>query len=140
MSLGLVARVLVLGMLFGFILVKSQVVSWYRIQEMFHFQSFYMYGIFVTGIATAAAGVALVRAFNLRAVDGSGLALQRFQPPLLRYVFGGLIFGIGWALTGICPGPIAALIGAGYSIVIVVLASAMLGTWAYLALAERLPQ
>jgi uncharacterized protein len=138
--LALIVRVLVLGALFGFILLKSQVVSWYRMQEMFHFQSFYMYGIFVSAIATAALTVAMLRRLHVRAADGSALSLERFQPPLTRYALGGLIFGVGWALTGICPGPIAALIGAGYSVVIAVLASAMLGTWTYLGLARRLPQ
>ncbi len=133
-------RVLALGAFFGFVLVKSQAVSWYRMQEMFHFQSIYMYGIFVSAIATAALSVALLRRLHVRSVDGSPIVMERFQPPLARYVLGGLIFGIGWGLTGICPGPIAALIGAGYSVVIVVLASAMLGTWTYLALSDKLPQ
>lgn len=138
-GVGFVAKHLALGTYFGFVLVKSGAASWYRIQEMFRFQSFYMYGLFMTAVAVGALSIYLIKRFKLPALDGSPIEFERFPPGFWRYALGGLTFGIGWALTGVCPGPIAALIGAGYSVVLVVLASAILGTWAYLALEKHLP-
>ena len=134
-----VIKHLAIGTYFGFVLAKSTAVSWYRIQEMFRFQSFYMYGLFMTAVAVGALSIFLIKRYKLRALDGSAIEIELFPPGFWRYAFGGFVFGIGWALTGICPGPIAALIGAGYSVVLVVLVSAMLGTWTYLALEKRLP-
>lgn len=137
--LALAARYLALGTAFGIILVKSEAVSWYRMQEMFRFQSFHMYGLFATAILTGVLGVALLKRFGSKSMDGETIAFDAKNPRPQRYVFGGLIFGLGWGLTGICPGPMAALIGGGYSVVLVVLGSAIVGTWAYGALRPKLP-
>jgi len=137
---GFFVKHLALGTYFGFVLLKSQAASWYRIQEMFRFQSFYMYGLLIGAIVVAAVSVFVIKRFNVRAIDGSPIVIEPFPPGFWRYALGGVVFGLGWGLAGICPGPIAALIGAGYSIVIVVLASAMLGTWACLAVQKHLPQ
>lgn len=130
---------LLLGTLFGIVLVKSEVVSWYRIQEMFRFQGFHMYGIFITAIATAMLGVALIKFFGSTSLSGDPILFtpKEKRPP--RYVYGGLLFGLGWGLTGLCPGPIAAVIGGGYTAIAVVLASAVAGTWVYGVVRDRLP-
>lgn len=133
------AKFLVLGMLFGFILVKSQVVSWYRIQEMFRFQSFHMYGVIGTAVLVSIVSVWLIKRFDIHALDGTPIKLAPKDPTYKRYIFGGTLFGLGWAMTGACPGPIAALIGGGYSVFLVVFASAILGTWAYGVLRKQLP-
>jgi uncharacterized membrane protein YedE/YeeE len=129
-----------LGLVFGGVLVQAEVVSWFRIQEMFRFDSFHMYGIIATAIATASIGLAILKRLDLRAADGAPVAL----PPKtlgtgVRYLAGGTIFGIGWALTGACPGPLVALVGAGVPAMLVPLASALVGTWTYGFLRPRLP-
>ena len=127
------------GTIFGVVLVKSEAVSWFRMQEMFRFQSIHMYGLFATAILTGVIGVALIKRFGLRSLHGDPIAFAPKERSSKRYVFGGLTFGLGWGLTGICPGPMAALIGGGYSVVLVVLASAIAGTWAYGMLRSKLP-
>jgi uncharacterized membrane protein YedE/YeeE len=139
-GIGFIATHLLLGTYFGFVLVRSGAASWYRIQEMFRFESFYMYGLFMTAVATGALSIFLIRRFGVRALDGSRIELSRYPHSVWRYALGGGVFGVGWALTGICPGPIAALVGAGYLVVLMVLAAAMLGTWTYLAVEKRLHQ
>ncbi len=128
------------GLGFGIVLTKAQVVSWYRIQEMFHFDSFHMYGIIGSAVAVAAIGLWLIKRFDARSVDGSPL---RLPPKELgsgtRYWLGGTIFGLGWGLSGACPGPILALLGSGVAGAVVLLASALLGTWTYAVLRPRLP-
>lgn len=131
---------LLIGTLFGILFTKAEVISWFRIQEMFRFQSFHMYGIIGSAVAVAAASVWLIKRFGVRTLDGEVIAIP---PKTLgngtRYWLGGTIFGLGWALTGACPGPLFALIGAGNSVVIVVLLSAVAGTWLYGYLRPRLP-
>ena len=114
-------KYLLLGTLFGIILCKVQAVSWWRMQEMFRFDGFYMYGLFVTAIPTGMLSVWLIKKFNW------------------GYVIGGFLFGIGWAFSGACPGPLLALIGAGKFVVVVVFISALLGTLVYSWLRPRLP-
>jgi uncharacterized membrane protein YedE/YeeE len=131
---------LVLGCLFGIVLVKSEVVSWYRINEMFRFQSFHMYGILGSAVGVAAMGLAVLRRTGATALTGEAI---RVQPKQMgggyRYWLGGALFGIGWALTGACPGPLFALVGAGSSVFVVVALSAVAGTWTYGLLRQRLP-
>lgn len=125
-------RYLLLGLYFGVVLIKSEVVSWFRIQEMFRFQSFHMYGVIGTALAVAALSLQLLKRRGITVPDkelGKGT----------RYWLGGTIFGLGWGLAGACPGPIFALLGNGYGIAAVLLASAVLGTWAYAWLRPRLP-
>lgn len=131
---------LLLGVFFGVVLIKSEVVSWYRIQEMFRFDSFHMYGILGSAVATAAASLALIRRFGACTLDGDPIRVSRKEMSGgYRYAFGGSSFGLGWALTGACPGPILALIGYGVTPFIAVLASALLGTWSYGQLRRFLP-
>jgi uncharacterized membrane protein YedE/YeeE len=131
---------LVIGTLFGVLFTKAEVISWFRIQEMFRFQSFHMYGIIGSAVAVAATSLWLLRRFGVRTIHGDAIEVP---PKTLgsgtRYWAGGTIFGLGWALTGACPGPIFALIGAGVGTMVVALASAIAGTWVYGWLRPRLP-
>lgn len=126
------------GTLFGVILVKSEVISWFRIQEMFRFQAFHMYGIIGSAIITALISVLLIKRFRPKTINGGQIDI-----PLKKFnwgnVYGGLIFGIGWAITGACPGPLFAQIGVGVLVTIITLLSAIAGTWVYGLLRERLP-
>lgn len=131
---------LIVGMIFGFVLVKSEAASWYRIQEMFHFQSFHMYGILFSAIVTGLIGIQGVKLLGRRhALDGQSIDIPEKPPGSKSYLFGGLIFGFGWGLIGLCPGPMFALAGTGSIGAIVVLAGALHGTWLYGALKQHLP-
>ena len=130
---------LFLGFYFGFVLVKAEVLSWYRIQEMFRFQSFHMYGVIGSAILVGIVSVWLIKRFNAKSLSGETISLVPKNRSITRYLAGGIIFGLGWALTGACPAPILALIGSGMSAFLVVLASAVLGTWVYGVLRPRLP-
>jgi uncharacterized protein len=129
-----------IGAAFGAVLLESEVISWFRIQEMFRFESFHMYGII--GSAVVVAGVSLEIIRRLEPRDRAGVPVG--LPPKtfgsgVRYVAGGTIFGIGWALTGACPGPLVALVGTGVPVMLVAIASALAGTWTYGYLRPRLP-
>jgi uncharacterized membrane protein YedE/YeeE len=128
------------GTLFGFVLIKSEAASWYRIQEMFHFQSFHMFGILFSAILTGLASIQLVKRFGRRhALDGQSIQIPEKAPGRTSYILGGLIFGFGWGLIGLCPGPIFALVGTGSVGAMIVLAGALHGTWLYGALKHHLP-
>ena len=137
--LRLLAVYLLLGIAFGVTLTKSEVLSWFRIPEMFRFQSFRMYGIIGGAIATAAVSVALIKHWRLRSLTGQVISIPAKRASATRYAAGGAIFGLGWVLTGACPGPLFALIGNGLTVMIVALAAALVGTWTYGALRSRLP-
>ena len=129
-----------LGVLFGVVLTAAEILSWFRIQEMFRFQSFHMYGIIGSAVVVAALGLRLVRRKGARAVTGAEIRV----PPKelgrgIRYVAGGLIFGVGWALTGACPGPLLALVGNGVGVMVVTIVAAVAGVWTYGHLRPRLP-
>ena len=129
-----------LGVAFGGVLLESEVISWFRIQEMFRFEAFHMYGIIASAIVVAGISLEILKRLQLKGSDGQKLGL----PPKtvgrgIRYVIGGTLFGIGWALTGACPGPLVALVGGGVSVMLVAIASAVLGTWTYGYLRPRLP-
>ena len=136
---GLTTYVL-LGIAFGVVLTKSEVISWFRIQEMFRFQAFHMYGIIGSAVVTAALCLQVIKRLKLRSRDGSLIVVP---PKALgrgtRYWLGGTLFGLGWAMVGACPGPLFALIGGGVTVMVATLASAVAGTWAYGALRPRLP-
>ncbi len=125
-------------MLFGIILVKSQVISWFRIQEMFHLQAFHMYGVIGSAIATGMISIQLIRRFGVKTFTGEPIVIpkKKFH---WGNVYGGLIFGLGWAITGACPGPLFAQIGSGFLVIIVSLCSAIAGTWVYGLIREKLP-
>lgn len=128
----------VAGMLFGILLVKSEVISWYRIQEMFRLQSFHMYGVIGSAVAVGAISVFLIKTLKIKTIYGEPI---EFSAKKLHKgnVIGGLLFGLGWALTGACPGPLFAQIGAGSLVTILTLLSALAGTWVYGLLREKLP-
>ncbi len=134
------AAYLVIGTLFGILFTKAEVVSWFRIQEMFRFQSFHMYGIIGSAVLVAAVSVWLLKRFEVRTVSGKSIVIpSKSMGRGTRYWLGGTIFGLGWALTGACPGPMFALIGAGNGVFVVTLTSAIVGTWLYGFLRPRLP-
>lgn len=129
-----------LGCLFGIVLIKSEVVSWFRIQEMFRFESFHMYGIIMSAIATAALSIVLLERTGVRTLAGEAISIPPKQLGWgYRYWIGGTLFGLGWALTGACPGPLFALTGSGTSVYAVAVVSAVAGTWAYCHLRPYLP-
>jgi uncharacterized membrane protein YedE/YeeE len=131
-------KYLLAGVLFGIILVKSEVASWFRIQEMFRFQSFHMYGVIGSAIVVGLLSVVVIKKWKIKTFGGSPIT---FLPKKFNkgQVFGGLLFGFGWALTGACPGPLFAQIGAGATAVLITLLSAVAGTWVYGRLKEYLP-
>jgi hypothetical protein len=131
-------KYLVLGVLFGIVFVKAEIVSWFRIQEMFRLSSFHMYGVIGTAVVVGAISVFLIKKFNIKTLTGEKVA---FHPKTFNkgQIYGGLIFGLGWAITGACPGPLFAQIGSGFLAVIVTLLSAIAGTWVYGKFRYRLP-
>jgi len=131
-------KYMIIGILFGIVLVKGQVISWFRIQEMFRLQSFHMYGVLGSAVMVGAVSVWLIKKFNIKTIHGESIELhpKRFNK---GQVIGGIIFGFGWAITGACPGPLFALIGNGATVVIAVLLSAVAGTWVYGLIRDKLP-
>ncbi|CAM2938134.1 hypothetical protein SAMN05444143_11279 [Flavobacterium succinicans] len=132
-------KYLFVGFLFGIVLTKSEAVSWYRIYEMFHFQSFHMYGIIGVAVTTGLIGMQLVKRFNVKNIDGTIMSVPDKENGNTRYWVGGILFGLGWALVGCCPGPIFILLGAGFLPVSVVLIGALLGTYLYGVFKDKLP-
>ena len=130
---------LLAGTYFGVVLVKSEAASWYRIQEMFRFQSFHMYGLIGSAVLTGMLTTWLLRRFQARALTGQTIRVQSKDPGLPRYVLGGLTFGLGWGLAGVCPGPIFTLLGSGVWAMLIVLLFALIGTWLYGVLRDHLP-
>jgi hypothetical protein len=129
-----------IGSAFGAVLMEAEVISWFRIQEMFRFDAFHMYGIIGSAVVVAGVSLLAIKKLGLRAADGSPLALApKTLGSGVRYIAGGTIFGLGWALTGACPGPLVALAGGGVPVMAVALASALAGTWLYGFLRPRLP-
>lgn len=132
-------KFLFIGILFGVVMYKSEAASWFRIYEMFQFQSFHMYGIMSTALSIAMLGTYLIKKKRLKAVDGNPITFTPKDKSFSRYMYGGLLFGLGWALAGSCPGPIYTLIGAGYVSILVVLVGALGGTFLYGLLRKKLP-
>ena len=134
-----VIKYLLVGFVFGIILTKSEAVSWYRIYEMFHFESFHMYGIIMTAIATGLIGIQIIKRMNIKDIKGQPIVIQDKEKGSARYWIGGLFFGLGWAMVGACPGPIFILLGAGFWPVIFIIAGALIGTFIYGVLKDKLP-
>ena len=133
-------RFLFAGILFGVVLTRSEVLSWFRIQEMFRFQSFQMYGIIGLAVVTGILSIQIIKKYQLRDVDGTEILIDNQKSPkIIQYLVGGFIFGLGWALTGACPGPLYALIGHGIWVVLVPLSTAIMGTFFYGILRDYLP-
>lgn len=132
---------LALGAFLGLVFVKSEVASWYRIQEMFHFRAVHMYGVIGSAVAVGAICVALMKRFGIRTVRGEEIVYPGEDEvrPQRRHILGGTFFGLGWGLLGACPGPIFALVGTGLSVLLVALLAAVTGAWCYGALKPKLP-
>lgn len=132
-------KYLIVGLLFGVVFVKAEIISWFRIQEMFRLQSFHMYGIIGSAVVVAMFSIWLIRKLHIKALDGEPIIIKpkKFHR---GQIYGGLLFGLGWAITGACPGPLFAQIGAGATVVIITLTSAIFGTWIYGKFKDKLPQ
>lgn len=130
---------LFIGILFGIVMYKSEAASWFRIYEMFRFESFHMYGIIGSALALGVLGVYLIKKKNIKSFFGAPIVFTPKNKSFSRYMYGGILFGLGWALAGSCPGPIYTLIGAGYIPVLVVLAGALIGTFIYGLIRNKLP-
>ena len=129
-----------LGAAFGIVIVEAEVISWFRIQEMFRFDAFHMYGIIGAAVVTAAISILTIKRLDIRGRDGTPLGLApKSIGTGVRYMAGGAMFGLGWALTGACPGPLVALVGAGVPVMLVTILSALVGTWTYGRLRPKLP-
>jgi len=131
-------KYLILGVLFGIVFVKAEIVSWFRIQEMFRLQSFHMYGVIGSAVVVGMLSVFIIKKFKIKSLSGEEITLQPKQFNKGQ-IYGGLLFGFGWALTGACPGPLFAQIGTGATVVAVTLLSAIAGTWFYGLIKEKLP-
>ncbi|MCM4169550.1 hypothetical protein KCTC52924_00331 [Arenibacter antarcticus] len=132
-------KFLLVGIFFGIVLVKSEAVSWYRIFEMFKFQSFHMYGIIGSAVSLGILFIWLFKKYKVQSVAGKEINLQPKDKGFTRYILGGTIFGLGWALAGACPGPMYVLVGTGVFSMLIVIAAAVLGTFAYGVLKNKLP-
>lgn len=132
-------KYILVGFIFGIVLTKSEAVSWYRIYEMFQFQSFHMYGIIGVAVITGIIGVQIIKRFKVKDLNGNPIIIADKEPGSVRYWVGGLLFGLGWALVGACPGPIFILLGAGILPVLFILIGALLGTFIYGVIKDKLP-
>jgi len=132
-------KFLIVGFVFGVVLTKSEAISWYRIYEMFQFQSFHMFGIIGVAVATGIVGIQLIKRKNIKALDGKKIEILDKESGTLRYILGGTAFGLGWGLVGSCPGPIFILLGAGFWNILWVLLGALMGTFVYGILIKKLP-
>lgn len=132
-------KYLAIGFLFGLVLTKSEAVSWYRIYEMFQFQSFHMYGIIGTAVLTGMLSLQIIKYKNIKTKDGLPILIPNKEKGSFRYWIGGLLFGLGWALVGACPGPIFILLSAGFFPLLIVLLGALAGTFIYGLIKDRLP-
>ena len=132
-------KFLIAGILFGIIMTKSEAISWYRIQEMFRFQAFHMYGIIGMAVVLGAIGVALIKKFKVKDIYGNTIEFKPKEKAIIRYLLGGVLFGLGWALTGACPGPIVVNIGNGFLAMVIVFLFALIGTYFYGIIKNKLP-
>jgi uncharacterized membrane protein YedE/YeeE len=131
-------KYLVVGIFFGIVFVKAEIISWFRIQEMFQLQSFFMYGVIGSAVVVGVISVQIIKKFNIKTIQGEKIEIQ---PKVFSkgQIYGGLLFGFGWAITGACPGPLFAQIGTGVTVIVVTLISAILGTWFYGLIKDKLP-
>ena len=132
-------RFIFIGIIFGIIMSKSEAISWYRIQEMFRFQSFHMYGIIGTAVVLGVIAIFLIKKFKLKDTQGNPITFQDKEKGRKKYLIGGTIFGLGWALTGACPGPMFVNVGHGYLAMLIVICGALVGTYLYGLFQKKLP-
>jgi uncharacterized membrane protein YedE/YeeE len=132
-------KFLIAGIIFGIVMTKSEVISWYRIQEMFRFQSFHLYGIIGVAVVLGIIGVTIIKKLKLKDIEGKEIVFVAKQKSFIKYIVGGSLFGMGWALVGSCPGPIVVNIGAGFGAFAIVLLFAILGTYLFGVISNKLP-
>ena len=132
-------RFLMIGILFGIVMTKSEAISWYRIQEMFRFDAFHMYGIIGSALITGIILIQLIKRKKMKTTTGEDISIKDKDLSIIRYLGGGIVFGLGWALSGACPGPMFTLLGGGYSVVLILILSAVLGTLSYGIIRDKLP-
>lgn len=132
-------KFLILGIVFGIIMAKAEIISWYRIYEMFRFDAFHMYGIIGSAVILGIIGVQLIKKLSIKSIHGQALVFEAKHKSITRYLAGGIIFGLGWAMVGACPGPMFVLLGFGYLPIIIVILGALLGTLSYGILRPKLP-
>ena len=132
-------RFLTVGVFFGIILTKAEVISWYRINEMFHFESFHMYGVIGSAVALGVLLTLWIKMSKAKDINGKGIRIIPKERGVPKNLLGGIIFGMGWAMTGACPGPMYILVGNGFLVILAVIASALLGTFTYGLLKDKLP-
>lgn len=130
---------LVAGIAFGIVAIKSEISSWYRIYEMFRFESFHMYGVIGSAVVVGALSLLIMRRFGIKSLNGEEVSVQPRETGRYRYILGGTVFGLGWGLVGACPGPIYALMGSGFAGAVVIFLGALLGTYVYGLVQRRLP-
>lgn len=137
-NLGSLLKYLIVGTIFGIVFVKAEIISWFRIQEMFRLQSFYMYGVIGSAVVVGMISVQLIKRFNIKTLAGEKVVIadKEFRK---GQIIGGFLFGLGWAITGACPGPLFAQIGSGFTVVFITLLSALAGTWVYGKFSDKLP-
>jgi len=131
-------KYMIVGIVFGVAFVKAEIISWFRIQEMFRLDSFHMYGVIGTGVVLGMIFVQLIKRFNIKTLSGEEIVIPKKEFHKGQ-IYGGLIFGLGWAITGACPGPLFAQIGMGYSVIIITFLSATVGVWVYGYFKDKLP-
>ncbi len=132
-------KFLLVGIIFGIVLIKSEAASWYRIYEMFRFESFHMYGIIGSAVATGVLLLLITKKFKFKNIEGGFMNVPDKDMGLTRYLLGGTLFGLGWALSGACPGPMYVLVGTGVSTMLIVILAAVLGTYVYGVIKDKLP-
>ncbi len=132
-------KFLILGIVFGIIMTKAEIISWYRIFEMFRFESFHMYGVIGSAVTLGVIAVSFIKKYRIKTFDGNIIDLPPKQKSVSRYLIGGTIFGLGWAMTGACPGPLFVLVGFGAWPIILCIIGALLGTFLYGMIKNKLP-
>ncbi len=132
-------KFLLTGVVFGIVMAKAEIISWYRIYEMFRFESFHMYGIIGSAVILGALAVQIIKRTQLKDIEGAQITFNPKNRSIIRYLVGGTIFGLGWALAGACPGPMFVLVGYGYLSLLIVIVGAVLGTFIYGLLRNKLP-
>ncbi len=132
-------KFLLVGIVFGIVMAKSEAISWFRIQEMFRFQAFHMYGIIGTAVTLGVIGVALIKKYKIRDYKGNSILFFPKEKSFVKYIVGGIIFGLGWALSGACPGPMVVNIGYGFLSMVIVFFFAIVGTYLYGVFKDKLP-
>lgn len=132
-------KYLILGTVFGIVLTKAELISWFRIYEMFRFEAFHMYGVIGSAVVVGIVITQIIKRTKMKALSGDPIIINPKKFSIPRYLIGGIIFGLGWALTGACPGPLFVQVGNGYLVMIVAIASGLLGTYVYGLLRNKLP-